>query len=48
MINTVWGSTDKPVSSKRLAELLSAKMCTFKVPYILAIQLLARLKAPFR
>jgi superfamily I DNA and RNA helicase len=23
MINTVWGSTDKPVSSKRLAELLS-------------------------
>ena len=24
MINTVWGSTDKPVSSKRLAELLSA------------------------
>src|SRR5882672_131674 len=25
MINTVWGSTDKPVSSKRLAELLSAE-----------------------
>ena len=25
MINTVWGSTDKPVSSKRLAELLSGK-----------------------
>lgn len=25
MINTVWGSTDKPVSSKRLAELLSAQ-----------------------
>lgn len=24
MINTVWGSTDKPVSSRRLAELLSA------------------------
>lgn len=24
MINTVWGSTDKPVSSKRLAELISA------------------------
>jgi superfamily I DNA and RNA helicase len=24
MINTVWGSTDKPVSSKRLAEILSA------------------------
>ena len=24
MINTVWGSTDKPISSKRLAELLSA------------------------
>src|ERR1035441_5719643 len=23
MINTVWGSTDKPVSSKRLAEILS-------------------------
>ncbi len=26
MINTVWGSTDKPVSSKRLAELLSAEV----------------------
>lgn len=26
MINTVWGSTDKPVSSKRLAELLSSTM----------------------
>jgi superfamily I DNA and RNA helicase len=25
MINTVWGSTDKPVSSKRLAEILSAE-----------------------
>lgn len=25
MINTVWGSTDKPVSSKRLAELLSGE-----------------------
>ncbi len=25
MINTVWGSTDKPVSSRRLAELLSAE-----------------------
>ena len=25
MINTVWGSTDKPVSSKRLAEVLSAE-----------------------
>jgi superfamily I DNA and RNA helicase len=25
MINTVWGSTDKPVSSKRLAELLNAE-----------------------
>ncbi len=25
MINTVWGSTDKPVSSKRLAELLSTE-----------------------
>ena len=25
MIDTVWGSTDKPVSSKRLAELLSAE-----------------------
>jgi len=25
MINTVWGSTDKPVSSKRLAQLLSAE-----------------------
>ena len=25
MINTVWGSTDKPASSKRLAELLSAE-----------------------
>ena len=25
MINTVWGSTEKPVSSKRLAELLSAE-----------------------
>lgn len=25
MINIVWGSTDKPVSSKRLAELLSSK-----------------------
>jgi hypothetical protein len=25
MINTVWGSTDKPISSKRLAELLSAE-----------------------
>ncbi|MFH1976373.1 MAG: ATP-binding domain-containing protein [Pseudomonadota bacterium] len=26
MINTVWGSTDKPVSSKRLAELLNAEV----------------------
>jgi superfamily I DNA and RNA helicase len=25
MINTVWGSTDKPLSSKRLAEILSAE-----------------------
>jgi superfamily I DNA and RNA helicase len=25
MINTVWGSTDKPVSTRRLAELLSAR-----------------------
>lgn len=25
MINTVWGSTDKPISSKRLAEILSAE-----------------------
>lgn len=25
MIDTVWGSTDKPVSSKRLAEALSAE-----------------------
>jgi hypothetical protein len=25
MINTVWGSTDKPVSSKQLATLLAAK-----------------------
>ncbi|MBN8460785.1 MAG: hypothetical protein J0M04_23385 [Verrucomicrobia bacterium] len=25
MINTVWGSTDKPVASKRLAQLLSAE-----------------------
>lgn len=26
MINTVWGSTDKPVSSKRLAELLNSEV----------------------
>ena len=26
MINTVWGSTDKPVSSRRLAELLSSEV----------------------
>ena len=25
MINTVWGSTDKPVASKRLAQILSAE-----------------------
>src|SRR4051794_29563720 len=25
MINTVWGSTDKPIASKRLAQILSAE-----------------------
>lgn len=31
MINTVWGSTDKPVSSKRLIEHLRAEEATQKV-----------------
>ena len=34
MINTVWGSTDKPVSSKRLAELLSAEVSLEGTLYI--------------
>ena len=34
MINTVWGSTDKPVSSKRLAETLSAEAALEGTLYI--------------